>query len=153
MRGKCGGRSWPRSADSAECFWSPADVRDIDQMYTRLEAVSKYLERIGVRHNANYRDALQRLSGKNDLQPLQTLADVLEPVKGYARERTHEYLSTDPMDRLVDSVHPESDAGRSFSAMVDKFVKSPAAGPAAIQQQLTPCPDNTRPLAPILTPT
>ena len=144
------GRIWPRTAAIAERFWSPADVRDIDQMYTRLEAVSKYLERISVRHNANYRDALQRLSGKNDLQPLQTLADLLEPVKGYARERTHEYLSTDPMDRLVDSVHPESDAGRSFSAMVDKFVKSPAAGPGAIQQQLTAWQDNDRQLAPIL---
>ena len=144
------GRIWPRTAAIAERFWSSADVRDIDQMYTRLEAVSKYLESIGVRHNANYRDALQRLFGKNDIQPLQTLADVLEPVKGYARERTHEYLSTDPMDRLVDSIHPESDAGRNFSAMVDKFVKSPTGSPGAIQQWLTAWRDNDHQLAPIL---
>src|SRR6266481_6279577 len=144
------GRIWPRTAAIAERFWSSADVRDIDQMYTRLEAVSKYLESIGIRHNANYRDALQRLFGKNDIQPLQTLADVLEPVKGYARERTHEYLSTDPMDRLVDSIHPESDAGRNFSAMVEKFVKSPAGSPGAIQQWLTAWRDNDHQLAPIL---
>jgi hexosaminidase len=103
-----------------------------------------------VRHNANYRDALQRLSGKNDILPLQTLADVLEPVKGYARERTHEYLSTDPMDRLVDSIHPESDAGRNFSTLVDKFVKDPAGSAGAMQEWLTAWRDNDHQLAPIL---
>jgi hypothetical protein len=54
------------------------------------------------------------------------------------------------MDRLVDSIHPESDAGRNFSAMVGKFVKNSAGSLATIQQWLTAWRDNDRQLAPIL---
>ncbi len=47
-------RVWPRTAAIAERFWSPADVNDVDSMYTRLEAISRNLEFTGVLHRANY---------------------------------------------------------------------------------------------------
>ncbi|HWX54191.1 MAG TPA: family 20 glycosylhydrolase [Verrucomicrobiae bacterium] len=145
------GRIWPRTAAIAERFWSPAEVRDVDQMYTRLNVLSKYLEDLGLRHNAYYWETLQRLSGGKNTQALQTLADVLEPVKGYVRHRNKEYTSATPLDRLVDAVHPESETARVFGGMVDGFLKDPSATKVAgLQHWLTIWHDNGRELGPVV---
>ena len=72
-------RIWPRSAAIAERFWSGPDIRDTRDMYRRLAYVDAELDQLGVRHNANYRLALERLTGSDDIEALQVLADVLEP--------------------------------------------------------------------------
>jgi hexosaminidase len=144
-------RIWPRAAAVAERLWSPPEIKDPDDMYRRLEILSKYLDTIGLAHNAYYRQTLRRLAGGKDSPALQTLADVLEPVKGYARERTHEYENITPLDRLVDALHPESDAARHFAGLVDGVVKNPAGTDArTMQDQLTAWRDNDRQLAPLL---
>ena len=53
------------------------------------------------------------------------LAKALEPVKDYNRETTQggdEPTQLKPLNRMVDSVHPESEVSRQFSAAVDQFV-------------------------------
>src|SRR5437016_2351318 len=85
------GRIWPRAAVVAERLWSAPEARDLDSMYTRLKKVSADLEWTGLTHRSNYRLALERLSGSHDPHALKVLADVLEPVKGYAREKARDY--------------------------------------------------------------
>jgi hexosaminidase len=114
-------RIWPSAAAIAERFWSPQDVKAVDSMYRRLEVVSHELDWVGVTHHTSYRLMLSRLVGMRSPEEIKTLADIVEPVKVYAREDSREYTSLTPLNRLVDAVRPESEKARIFSEMVDRL--------------------------------
>src|SRR5712692_225387 len=150
-------RIWPRNAAIAERFWSPQEVRDPVSMYARLDFISARLEWLGLTHRSVSRHMLQRLAGSAspaEFAALRTLADVLEPVKDYARGQTApaEATSATPMNRVVDAVPLESDAGRRFGELVDQFVADSCHDPAAearLRAQLTTWRDNDALLQPL----
>ena len=150
-------RIWPRNAAIAERFWSPQEVRDPGSMYARLDFVSARLEWLGLTHRSVSRHMLQRLAGSAspaEFAALRTLADVLEPVKDYTREQTApaEPTSATPMNRVVDAVPLESDAGRRFGELVDQFVAASCQDPAVearLRAQLTAWRDNDAMLQPL----
>src|SRR5207237_4833074 len=150
-------RIWPRNAAIAERLWSPQEVRDPASMYARLDFVSARLEWLGLTHRTVSQHMLQRLAGSAssaEFGALRTLADVLEPVKEYTRERTApaEPTSATPMNRLADAVPLESDAARRFGELVDQFLASSchdAAAEAQLRAQLTAWRDNDAILQPL----
>ena len=150
-------RIWPRNAAIAERLWSPQEVRDPASMYARLDFVSARLEWLGLTHRSVSRHMLQRLAGSAspaEFAALRTLADVIEPVKDYTREQTApaEPTSATPMNRVVDAVPLESDAGRRFVEMLDQFVASACHDPvseARLRSQLTTWRDNDSILQPL----
>ncbi len=115
-------RIWPRMAAIAERLWSPQAIKDNDDMYRRLDLVSRELEALGLTHRSSYKSMLQRLAGDHPWEPLEALADLVEPVKFYERGQTRAYTSLQPYNRFVDAVRPESDAGRQFNQLVDQAV-------------------------------
>ncbi|GAC1632145.1 MAG: hypothetical protein NVS9B14_05040 [Candidatus Acidiferrum sp.] len=120
-------RIWPRSGAIAERFWSPQSVSDVKNMYARLDAVSEKLEWIGLTHHSYYRPMLQRIAGPasaEELAALETLVDVLEPVKDYTREETATYEagSDTPLNRVVDAASADSDTARRFDDAVTAFL-------------------------------
>jgi hexosaminidase len=146
-------RIWPRTACIAERFWSPQHIKDVGDMYRRLEAVSQNLEGLGTTHRSNYPKMLLRLAGKYHLDFLKVLADIVEPVKLYTRGRTHEYTQMTPLNRLVDAARPESDKARKFRYMVDEILADAPhyrANKEAIQEWLFQWRDNHSKLKPIL---
>ncbi len=72
---------------------------------------------------------LRRIAGSDDTTALRSLADVVEPVKDYAREELAPTPATSatPLNRLVDAARPESNTAREFSAMVDEFIAGKAS--------------------------
>ena len=113
-------RLWSRMPAIAERFWSPADVRDTDDMYRRLAATQATLARMGVVDPG--RDLRGRLTrsglSDEDALGLMPLIDMLEPVKWYARllgsstpgtvGGNRPYDTDAPLDRVVDCIPPES---------------------------------------------
>lgn len=119
-------RIWPRTAAVAERFWSPATVRDIPDMYRRLEVVDAELDRLGLQHNQAYRTMLERLAGSGDIAALRTLTDVVEPGALGLRHRVNpDADQTTPLNRFVDAARPDSAVARHFAELVDR--KDPEA--------------------------
>jgi hexosaminidase len=150
-------RIWPRNAAIAERFWSPQEVRDPASMYVRLDFISARLEWLGLTHKSYYHKMLQRIAGPaspEEFAALRTLADVVEPVKDYAREQTAsaEPTSATPMNRVVDAVPLESDGGRHFGELVDQYLAASCrdrTAEAQLRAQLSAWRDNDLRLQPL----
>jgi hexosaminidase len=113
-------RIWPRTAAIAERLWSPQSVTNVEDMYRRLERISIQLEEHGLTHEKNYAMMLRRLTGTNNVAPLKTLVDVLEPVKGYTRGRLKPHTSYSPLTRVVDAARPDAAVARWFRMGVQR---------------------------------
>jgi hexosaminidase len=108
------GRIWPRTAAIAERLWSNQDVKDVDSMYERLDTFSQKLAYYGLPYESVREQMMRRLSGYSDPTTLQVLASVVQPPRDYAREDLKKYDVFSPINRLVDTVPPESDTAREF---------------------------------------
>jgi hexosaminidase len=145
-------RLWPRVAAVAERLWSPAELRDVDDMYRRLEVASARLDRLGMKHLSNYTVMLERLAAGGAVEPLRTLADLVEPLKEYRRGRMRLNTQSMPLERLVDAARPESIPARTFRKSVDRFLLTPPGSrdDAALRATLEAWARNHQRLEPVL---
>ena len=148
-------RVWPRTAAIAERLWSPQEVTDVGSMYARLAELDWRLDWLGLTHRTGRFQMLHRMAGTEDISALRTLADVVEPVKDYARFTNVKgpWDFRAPLNHLIDAVSPESDAARHFRDQVQAYIQSgykDQAAEAQIRTLLTTWRDNDLKLDPLL---
>ena len=100
-------RLWPRLGAVAERFWSPRDVKDVDDMFRRLSLLSVELESVGLGHEAHTERMLRFLTGHRGVAPLSDLLAVTRPVTYGQRGHAAGLSLLPPLTRLVDAATPD----------------------------------------------
>ncbi len=130
-------RIWPRTAAIAERFWSPQNVRDIDDMRRRLSVVSIQLEQLGLRHNSMQDVILRGMVQGVDIGPLKVLTTVCQPLQGYARNPGGgHYLSYSPYMLFADACIADPSAVYPFNKLVKGYVNGSEKNSEAISEYL-----------------
>jgi hexosaminidase len=124
-------RIWPRAAAVAERLWSPPEVRDVGDMYRRLEIVDARLDEAGMRQRSYLAPALDRLRGSDHdpaaLAALTAFVDAIAPVQGYARGKQQPGSDQwTPLIGVADAARPDRPAARHFAGAIIRWLAHPA---------------------------
>jgi hexosaminidase len=125
-------RIWPRTAAIAERLWSPRSVNNVDDMYRRLWVENLRLESLGLTQISQEAASLRALSDTEQIDPLQPLMAVLQPVDfdtraNYAEK--HGVTTLSPLDNLVDALPPDPPSRHDFANVVSTYLQDPIGRP------------------------
>ncbi len=130
-------RIWPRLAAIAERLWSPREVRDVPDMYRRLDVMRGRLELLGLGHESHTARMARRLADGDDPRALIALLELLEPVSFGERARLQPLVQQTPLVFAVDAARPDPPAHWQSRRLVDALASGDARGRAALDSAFT----------------
>jgi hexosaminidase len=117
-------RIWPRTAAIAERLWSPPQIRDVADMYRRMDIISVQLEFLGSTHIKNIAMLLRRLANQQEVSCLQSVVQYLEPVQGYQRNQQNNFTRFSPYTLMADIAVPDQKAVRDLTKRFGEYAKA-----------------------------
>ena len=134
-------RIWPATAAVAERFWSPASVRDVDDMYRRLEVMSGRLDGMGLTHISGPQRGLRQMAGGEvGAEQLAVLASVLQPVSFEERSSAQHTSPLTPLDHMIDFTRPDPPARHRISLLVSDYLQDKDPAGRAEQRRVLEAP-------------
>ena len=120
-------RIWPRTAAIAERLWSASEVANVDDMYRRLAVESLRLETLGLTHISQEAVSLRTLARTREIDSLQMLASVLEPVTFNDRAHMQHPNQLTPLNQLIDALPPDPPSRHNFELLINAYLQNPAS--------------------------
>lgn len=131
-------RIWPRTAAIAERLWSPASVRNIDDMHRRLGLISIQLEQLGLHHQSSSEVILRGMAQQQNIEPLQVLAGICQPLQGYTRNKGGQiYLTYSPYKLFADACVADPPDVYPFTKAVEAYLLGDTSQAHLIHAYLT----------------
>ncbi len=115
-------RIWPRTAAIAERFWSPADTRDVPDMYRRLQVMSLRLDALGLQQISGPQRMQRQLTGKVFSPEFHVFVSVLQPVSFGERYHLQHTDQLTPLVGLVDAIVPDPPSHHEFQQTVQELL-------------------------------
>lgn len=111
-------RIWPRTAAIAERFWSPASVRDVPDMYRRLDAMNLRLDALGLQQISGPQRLQRQLARTISSPDFSMLLAALEPVSFGERYNLQHTDQLTPLYGVVDAATPDPPLRHEFAEAV-----------------------------------
>lgn len=120
-------RIWPRLGAIAERLWSPASVRDVPDMYRRLEVASLRIAEVGPGHEEHTARMIRHFATGRDAALFTRLLDYARP-RGFGGRGSTQLT---PYTRVIDAARPDPWNGWR---MVDRAQRALGGDSLAAQQ-------------------